>query len=69
MPFEIKKTTKNVQRCFICKKLITNPYSTVKTCCVNKPIVFCSKTCMKIWERTWLKKQEQIGKTSKNIGL
>lgn len=68
MPFEIGKNVTNINRCFVCKKIVTNPYAVIKTCCVNKPIIFCSKTCKNIWERSWLKRQEQIGKV-KNIKI
>ena len=66
MPYEVKGRV-GVYRCAICGKIIRDEAIQFKTCCMNKPVVFCSKRCMKIWESKWLRQQEQL-KSGRRIG-
>ncbi|MFP3233270.1 MAG: TRASH domain-containing protein [Sulfolobaceae archaeon] len=58
MPMQLDVHT-NALRCSWCGKFIHGEPITVKTCCNNKPWVFCSKQCYNMWVREWLKRQEQ----------
>lgn len=59
MPLEIKSQTSGVHRCAVCGKVTRDPIF-YKTCCMNKPVIFCSKKCAKIWVSRWVRNQEQI---------
>lgn len=59
MPLQVKGYTGS-SRCSVCGKAVPKPFLQLKTCCVNKPLVFCSKKCMQVWEARWLQRQEQI---------
>jgi hypothetical protein len=59
MPLKLD-TKINEIRCSWCKKIIRGNPIVVKTCCNNKPLVFCSNSCYMAWMRQWLRKQEQI---------
>ncbi len=63
MPFEVKRGGFAL-RCSECNKIIKGEPIFLKTCCVNKPRAFCSKTCLDKWQRKWLMRQEQITKRS-----
>jgi methionyl-tRNA synthetase len=59
MPFEIKQNESNkIYRCETCGKLITSNPITYKTCCMNKPVYFCSKPCFTKWLSVWMRRQE-----------
>lgn len=47
-----------VYRCEVCGRLTSNPIF-YKTCCTNKPAVFCSEACARKWIATWMRNQEQ----------
>lgn len=59
MPFQLETSIKEI-RCDWCKQIIKNKPIVVKTCCNNKPVIFCSNKCYTEWMREWLKKQEQM---------
>lgn len=59
MPFEVKGRVR-VARCMVCGRLVDEKAMQFKTCCMNKPVVFCSRRCMKRWESMWLRRQEQL---------
>ncbi|CCC81066.1 hypothetical protein [Thermoproteus tenax] len=61
MPFELKVQRPAVSRCSNCGKLINGPGIVVKTCCVNKPWVFCSKECYRQFLSKWTKNQDAAG--------
>nr|WP_230937984.1 TRASH domain-containing protein [Sulfolobus acidocaldarius] len=56
-------------RCSWCGKVINNEPIVVKTCCNNKPWVFCSRQCYNMWVRDWLKSQEQQRGAKKKGGM
>lgn len=62
MPLEVKSSS-GVHRCVVCGKLTTNPIF-YKTCCMNKPVVFCSNHCVRKWIMEWMRNQEQTLKTT-----
>ncbi|MCY0859713.1 MAG: TRASH domain-containing protein [Sulfolobaceae archaeon] len=67
MPLNLNAETLQ-QRCSWCGKIIKGKPIVVKTCCNNKPWVFCSDSCYRQWHADWLRKQEQkIGKLRKNL--
>ncbi len=68
MPFEVKGRV-GVKRCVICGRIVGGDAIQFKTCCMNKPVVFCSRRCMSIWESRWLRNQEQIIKKGKRFAL
>lgn len=47
-------------RCDNCGKIIKGNPLGVKTCCVNKPKVFCSLLCLKQFTSQWVRSQEAI---------
>lgn len=59
MPFEVKGIS-GVFRCEVCGKLITSNPLVYKTCCMNKPVVLCSKECLSKWIAEWGKNQDQV---------
>ncbi len=59
MPFEVKGKAR-VARCAVCGRIVREEALQFKTCCMNKPVVFCSRKCMRVWESKWLRSQEQI---------
>ncbi len=59
MPFEVKEAKGRVYRCEVCGRLTTNPIL-YKTCCMNKPVVFCSQACARKWISAWMRNQEQL---------
>ena len=59
MPFFLGSEV-NELRCSWCSKIIKEKPIVVKTCCSNKPKVFCSQRCYESWKREWLKSQEQL---------
>ncbi|AFA38734.1 MAG: TRASH domain-containing protein [Pyrobaculum sp.] len=58
MPFELKITRTVDLRCSNCGKIITGEPIVVKTCCVNKPWVFCSRECYKQFVAKWTRNQD-----------
>lgn len=68
MPFQLD-TKVNQLRCSWCGKLIKDNPIIVKTCCNNKPWVFCSKQCYNNWVREWMRRQEQRVGTRKGTLL
>jgi hypothetical protein len=58
MPFELEKSVAG-KKCDVCGKIARDPI-VIKTCCVNKPVTFCSKKCYQVWKAKWLKRQEQM---------
>ncbi len=58
LPFEVKQGG-GVQRCVVCGKLTSTPIL-YKTCCMNKPVAFCSQVCASRWIREWMRNQEQV---------
>lgn len=65
MPFQVKGYS-GILRCSVCGRIVVKPFVQLKTCCVNKPVILCSKRCLQIWTSGWLKKQEQIRARRKN---
>ncbi len=59
MPFQLNTEVK-FERCTWCGGVIKEKPIVVKTCCSNKPKVFCSQRCYEAWKREWLKAQEQL---------
>lgn len=59
MPFQVRGYSASM-RCSVCGRIVAKPFLQIKTCCVNKPLIFCSKRCMQMWEMRWLRGQEQI---------
>jgi endogenous inhibitor of DNA gyrase (YacG/DUF329 family) len=59
MPYKVEGRS-IILRCTICGKVIRDEGIQFKTCCMNKPMVFCSRRCMQTWETRWLRQQEQI---------
>ncbi|MUN28320.1 TRASH domain-containing protein [Sulfolobus metallicus DSM 6482 = JCM 9184] len=59
MPLKIEYDTTSI-KCDWCKQVIKGKPLTVKTCCNNKPWVFCSERCYRQWMTEWLRRQEQI---------
>ncbi len=45
-------------RCEVCGRLTSNPIL-YKTCCMNKPVAFCSEACARKWIAAWMRNQEQ----------
>ena len=62
IPLEIKSKEGSVYRCIVCGKIVTNPIF-YKTCCMNKPVVFCSRICARRWISEWVKNQDQLMKS------
>ncbi|OWJ54456.1 hypothetical protein [Pyrodictium delaneyi] len=58
MPFQLS-TDRRVYRCTVCGRITTKPIL-YKTCCMNRPVVFCSKVCAEKWIREWMRRQEQF---------
>ncbi len=58
MPFELDATAAK-QRCDICGAIVKDPIL-IKTCCVNKPVTFCSRKCYQKWKSEWMRRQEQL---------
>ncbi|TRM93637.1 hypothetical protein DJ526_03400, partial [Sulfolobus sp. A20-N-G8] len=55
MPFQLNTMNNVSLKCNWCGTIIkTNPI-VVKTCCNNKPWVFCSNGCYQKWLAEWLK--------------
>ncbi|MEM1579300.1 MAG: hypothetical protein QXN34_07605 [Archaeoglobaceae archaeon] len=54
MPFKLSDEKSG--KCSVCGK-ISEKLILAKTCCVNKPVTFCSKSCYQKWKAEWLKKQ------------
>ncbi|AWR98257.1 hypothetical protein DFR86_05950 [Acidianus sulfidivorans JP7] len=65
MPLEIEDINNRAIRCDQCHNIIRGKPLVVKTCCNNKPLVFCSSKCYQEWMREWMKKQEQMKQKSK----
>jgi len=59
MPFELK-VVGGVYRCEVCGRLITSNPFVYKTCCMNKPVILCSRECLIKWVSEWGKNQEQL---------
>jgi len=60
IPFEIREKITGVYRCEFCGKLINANPLIYKTCCMNKPVILCSKECLMKWLAEWGKNQEQL---------
>jgi len=58
MAFELKVVKTTELRCTNCGKIITGSPIVVKTCCVNKPWVFCSRECYKAFLTKWTRNQD-----------
>ncbi|MDT7875995.1 MAG: TRASH domain-containing protein [Sulfolobaceae archaeon] len=58
MPFQLDVKV-NALKCSWCGNIIRGEPIIVKTCCNNKPWVFCSRQCYNSWVKEWLKRQEQ----------
>ncbi|ABL89146.1 ribosomal protein L24, conjectural [Pyrobaculum islandicum DSM 4184] len=61
MPFELKVQRPAELRCSNCGKLVGAGAIVVKTCCVNKPWVFCSRECYRQFVAKWTRNQEAAG--------
>ncbi len=57
MPF-ILNNVQGQLRCSNCGRIIIGQPIVVKTCCVNKPWVFCSEECYNEFLRRWVRNQE-----------
>lgn len=58
MPLELKLPKTTELRCSNCGRVITGTPISVKTCCVNKPWVFCSRECYRDFVAKWTKNQD-----------
>ncbi|MEM1598059.1 MAG: TRASH domain-containing protein [Pyrobaculum sp.] len=58
MPFELKVAKVTELRCTNCGRIIQGAPIVVKTCCVNKPWVFCSRECQKQFTMKWTRNQD-----------
>ena len=58
MPFELKVQRSIELRCSNCGKLITGTPIVAKTCCVNKPWVFCNRECYRQFLAKWTRNQD-----------
>ncbi|MEM1619391.1 MAG: hypothetical protein QXU97_04535 [Fervidicoccaceae archaeon] len=68
MPFSVEEAGSGPTRCAVCGRLVSDPVHALKTCCVNKAIVFCSERCKQEWERGWLRRQEQLKSAYSRLG-
>ena len=59
VPYEVKDR-RGAVRCTVCGRIIRGEGIKLKTCCVNKPVTFCSVRCRREWESRWLRRQEQL---------
>jgi hypothetical protein len=67
MPLEVRNVITNaVYRCEVCGKLTSTPII-YKTCCMNKPVILCSRECLNKWLSEWVKNQDQIINRGQNI--
>ena len=66
MPFELKENSRRVYRCEVCGRIVINPI-VYKTCCMNKPVYFCSRTCMVKWINEWMKNQDQVMRGNRRL--
>lgn len=58
MPFELKVQRTTELRCSNCGRVIAANPIVVKTCCVNKPWVFCSRECYRAFISKWTRNQD-----------
>ncbi len=65
MPFELKIQRPAELRCTNCGRLVREGAIVVKTCCVNKPWVFCSRECYKQFVAKWTRNQDAGGRLRK----
>ncbi|PVU78716.1 hypothetical protein DDW12_00060 [Sulfolobus islandicus] len=68
MPLQLNTNTVTL-KCSWCGNIIKENPIVVKTCCNNKPWVFCSNRCYQQWLADWLRKQEQRAGGKKQRGL
>ena len=61
MPFQLK-ADRRLYRCAVCGRVVTGEPIMLRTCCMNRPVVFCSRACAEKWVREWLRRQEQLGR-------
>ncbi|MEM0051438.1 MAG: hypothetical protein QXF42_07940 [Sulfolobales archaeon] len=67
MPLEVRNVITNaVYRCEVCGRLTSTPVI-YKTCCMNKPVILCSRECLYRWMSEWVKNQDQIVNRSQNV--
>jgi len=59
MPFQLREEYNKIYRCEVCGRTVLEPI-VYKTCCMNKPVYFCSRVCMVKWISEWTKNQEQV---------
>ncbi len=60
MPFELKVKNVTQYRCDNCGRIIRENPIVIKTCCVNKPWVFCSTQCLGQFTSKWMKNQDAM---------
>jgi len=65
MPFELDKNAAKM-RCDVCGKIARDPI-VIKTCCVDHPVTFCSRSCYQKWKAGWTRRQEQLVSRRKRI--
>ncbi len=58
MPYELKVQKVVENRCTNCGRVIRGNPIVVKTCCVNKPWVFCSRECYRQFVVSWTRNQD-----------
>ncbi len=58
MPYELKVQKVVENRCTNCGRVIRDNPIVVKTCCVNKPWVFCSRECYRQFVVNWTRNQD-----------
>lgn len=58
MPLRIGGASSTQLRCDNCGRVIAGEPIMVKTCCVNRPWVFCSEQCMRQFTSKWMMNQE-----------
>lgn len=66
MPFQVSEQGIRVRRCEVCGKLTSKPLA-YKTCCMNKPVYFCSTSCLRKWVAEWVKNQDQVMKGDRRL--
>jgi hypothetical protein len=69
MPLEVKNVILNATyRCEVCGRLTSSPII-YKTCCMNKPVILCSRECLSNWLSKWVKNQDQNVKRDQNVAI
>ncbi|MET1127788.1 MAG: hypothetical protein ABWW70_00510 [Thermoproteota archaeon] len=58
MPFQVQQDRgQGLYRCAVCGRVVKEPIL-YKTCCMNKPVAFCSRACASKWLAQWMRNQD-----------